>query len=99
MGVADTMRRKLVAAFAPGEIAIEDESARHAGHAGARPEGETHFRLRIVSSAFAGMSRIERQRRIYGVLRDELRDRVHALSIEVHAPGDFGARGVAEPRR
>jgi BolA protein len=91
MTVAEIMRRKLVAAFSPVEIAIEDESARHAGHAGARPEGETHFRLRIVSDAFAGLSRVERQRRIYDVLRDELRDRVHALSLEAHAVGDAGA--------
>lgn len=88
MSVAETIRRKLVAAFAPTEIAIDDESARHRGHAGARPEGETHFRLRIVSDAFAGVNRVERQRRIYRVLDDELRDRVHALSVEARAPGE-----------
>jgi BolA protein len=86
MTMAEIIRSKLTAAFAPAEIAIEDESARHAGHAGARPEGETHFRLRITSDAFAGLSRVERQRRIYHVLRDELRDRVHALTLDVRAP-------------
>lgn len=91
MSIAETMRRKLVGAFAPDAIAIEDESARHAGHAGARPEGETHFRLRIVANAFAGLSRVERQRRIYDVLREELHDRVHALSIQALAPGEAGA--------
>jgi BolA protein len=88
MSVADRMRHKLVAAFAPGEIELEDDSAYHAGHSGSRPEGETHFRLRIVSGVFAGMSRIERQRRIHDALRDELRNRVHALSIDARAPDE-----------
>lgn len=96
MSVAETMRRKLVAAFAPEEIAIEDQSTRHAGHAGARPEGETHFRLRIVASAFAGMNRLERQRRIYDVLHDELREHVHALSVAAYAPGEAGTQPMAE---
>ena len=61
--VADTMRRKLTETLAPTRLAIIDESHRHAGHAGARPEGETHFRIEIVSAAFAGLSRIERRRR------------------------------------
>lgn len=86
MSVADRLRTKLAAAFAPAELEIIDESARHAGHAGARPEGETHFRVRIVSPAFAGMSRIARQRRVHEILADELSTRVHALSIEARAP-------------
>ena len=86
MTVAETIRRKLIAEFAPSELAIEDESARHAGHSGARPEGETHFRVRVVSAAFEGLSRVERQRRVYAVLSDELRDRVHALALTTLTP-------------
>jgi BolA protein len=86
MSVAETIRRKLIAEFAPIELAIEDESARHAGHSGARPEGETHFRVRIVSAAFEGLSRVERQRRVYAVLSDEFRDRVHALALTTLTP-------------
>ena len=79
--VADTMRRKLTETLAPTRLAIIDESHRHAGHAGARPEGETHFRIEIVSAAFAGLSRIERRRLVHRVLATELAGRVHALSL------------------
>jgi len=86
MRVADQIRRKLSEALSPLELDIIDESARHAGHAGARPEGETHFRVRIVSRAFEGMNRVARQRRVHEILADELRKRVHALSIDAKAP-------------
>jgi len=86
MTVADTIRAKLTAALAPDALSIEDESSKHAGHAGARPEGETHFRVRIVSTKFEGVSRVERQRRIYAILADELRDRVHALALTALTP-------------
>jgi BolA protein len=88
MSVADDIRRKLVETFRPSEIFIEDESALHAGHAGARPGGETHFRLRIVSTDFVDMSRVARQRKIYEVLSDEMRAQIHALSIDARAPGE-----------
>ena len=88
MSVAEEIRRKLTEAFRPLEIVVEDESARHAGHAGARPGGESHFRVRIVAPAFTDMSRIERQRKIYEVLEDEMRSQVHALAIEARAPGE-----------
>ena len=88
MSLADSMRRKLADALQPTDLEIVDESARHAGHAGARPEGETHFRMRIVSPAFAGLSRIERQRRVHAILAEELRTRVHALSLDVRVPGE-----------
>jgi BolA family transcriptional regulator, general stress-responsive regulator len=88
MSVSEDIRRKLTAAFAPVELVVDDESARHAGHAGAREGGETHFHVRIVSDAFAGLSRVERQRRIYTVLAEEMRDRVHALSLDVKVAGD-----------
>ncbi len=89
MSIAETMREKLNAAFAPTELSVEDESAKHHGHAGSRPEGETHFRVTIVSSAFAGLSRIERQRQVYAVLADELSGRVHALSLTTQAPDEI----------
>lgn len=88
MSIADDMRRKLGNALGPAEISIEDESALHAGHAGAQPGGETHFRLRIVAREFEGMSRIARQRRIHAILSEELRTRVHALTIDARTPGE-----------
>ena len=86
MAMAEQIQRKLFEALAPSELTIEDESARHKGHAGARPEGETHFRVRIVSRAFEGLSRVARSRRVHEILSDELRTRVHALTIEAKTP-------------
>jgi BolA protein len=88
MTVAQTIREKLTAAFAPIALEIEDESYKHKGHSGARPEGETHFRVTIVAAAFAGLSRVDRQRRIYAVLTDELNDRVHALALSAKTPAE-----------
>lgn len=88
MLVADTIRQKLTASFAPAELVVTDESGKHAGHAGAKPEGETHFDVRIVSDAFGGLSRVERQRRVYAVLADELKTRVHALSVTTLTPAE-----------
>jgi BolA protein len=90
MTVAQRIREKLTAALAPTRLAIHDDSARHAGHAGARPEGETHFRLEIVAAAFAGQSRVERQRRVYAILADELASRVHALQLATLTPEEDG---------
>jgi BolA protein len=87
---AATIRAKLTAAFTPSSLSVEDESARHAGHAGARPGGETHFRVRIVSSAFAGLSRVERQRRVYQVLAGEIAAGVHALALTTLTPEEAG---------
>jgi BolA protein len=78
--------RKLEAALAPVALEVIDESAGHKGHAGARPGGETHFRVEIVSQAFAGLSRLERQRLVYGILADELAGPVHALSVHARPP-------------
>ena len=82
MSVSETIKKKLVEAFEPTELDVIDESHLHAGHVGARPEGETHFRLIISSDFFSGKTRIEKQREIYRVLADELSGPVHALSIE-----------------
>jgi BolA protein len=80
MQVAAEIRRRL-ARLQPIRVELIDESARHAGHAGARPQGESHFRLLIVADAFSGRSRIERQRMVYGALGDLMETDVHALSI------------------
>jgi len=84
----DRIREKLVAALQPTHLEISDESHRHAGHAGARPGGETHFHVEIESDAFAGQGRIERQRRIYAILAEELAGGVHALALTALAPGE-----------
>lgn len=86
MSVAETIERKLVEAFGPASVRVVDESHLHAGHAGARPEGETHFRVEVTAAAFRGRSRLEGQRAVYGVLREELEGPVHALSVSVSAP-------------
>jgi BolA family transcriptional regulator, general stress-responsive regulator len=86
MQVKPAMIEKLNAQLAPVRLDIVDESARHAGHAGARPEGETHFRVEIVSEAFRGLNRVARQRRVYEVLAEELKTRVHALSLSALTP-------------
>ena len=86
MSVADTIREKLTSRFEPLRLGIIDESHRHAGHAGARPEGETHFAVTIVSAAFAGQSRVARQRLIYQTVAEELATRIHALSLTTLTP-------------
>ena len=91
MRVADTIRDKLNARFAPTRLEIIDESHRHAGHAGARPEGETHFALTIVSVAFTDESRVARQRLVYQTLAEELATRVHALSLTTLTPDEDAA--------
>lgn len=86
MTVAQDIEMKLREAFAPASLDVIDESHLHAGHVGARPEGETHFRVEIVSAAFAEHSRVERQRLVYDILRDELAGPVHALSVSATPP-------------
>ena len=96
MSIQSAMEKKLVEAFAPERLSIINESHLHAGHNlhGSDDHGtydgtgETHFRVRIVSSAFAGMSRIERHRAVNALLADELKAGVHALAIEPAAPDE-----------
>jgi BolA family transcriptional regulator, general stress-responsive regulator len=92
MTVLETIRTKLVAAFSPVRLDVHDESAMHAGHAGAREGGETHFRVAIVSSAFKGLTRVERHRRVHAVLDAELKDRVHALALTLLTPDEAAHR-------
>jgi BolA protein len=86
----DRIAAKLTRALTPSRIEITDDSARHHGHGGAHPDGggETHFNVEVESAAFAGKSRLERQRLVYGLLADELNERVHALSLQLTAPGE-----------
>ncbi len=89
--MAETRRRmedKLKAALRPLALTITDDSASHAGHAGARPGGESHFTVDIVSAAFAGQSRIARHRLVNQALAEELAGPVHALVIRAKAPGE-----------
>ncbi|HEX6113304.1 MAG TPA: BolA family protein [Geminicoccaceae bacterium] len=90
--VADAIRQRLTAALAPSELDLADESALHAGHAGARPEGESHFRLVIVSARFAGKDRLERQRMVFAALGDLMQTEIHALTITALAPGEARAQ-------
>ena len=86
--VAEALRAKIVAALKPSRLDITDDSARHAGHAGASETGETHFNIAIVSEAFAGLGRVQRQRLIHAAVAAELAGPVHALSIKATAPGE-----------
>jgi BolA family transcriptional regulator, general stress-responsive regulator len=88
MLVKDQIAEKLNAALAPQSLDVEDESQNHAGHAGHRPGGQTHFRVYIVSEAFRGKSRLERHRMINQLLAVELAGGVHALAIHASAPGE-----------
>jgi BolA protein len=84
--VGRTIELKLRQALEPLALDVRDDSHLHAGHAGSRPGGETHFTIKVVSRAFAGKSRLERHRMINALLADELAGRVHALAISAEAP-------------
>jgi BolA protein len=84
----ERLRRRLTEAFAPQRLEIVDESHRHAGHAGARPGGETHFRVTVAAAAFVGQNRLARQRAVYAVLAEELAGGVHALSLTALTPDE-----------
>lgn len=95
MSVADRIRGKLEQGLAPSRLELVDESSLHAGHAGARPGGESHFRVTVVSAAFEGRSRVERQRLVYGLLGEELAGPVHALALVTLTPEEAKAQGEA----
>jgi BolA protein len=82
------MLRRLNSALSPAHVELTDDSEQHRGHGGYNPAGESHFSLRIESAAFAGKSRVERQRMVYGALGDLMESRVHAISIKATAPGE-----------
>jgi len=82
----NTIKDKLTTALNPLILEIIDESHKHAGHAGARPGGNSHFHVKIVSTAFTSCSRLERHRFVHDILKDELKDKIHALSLILLAP-------------
>ena len=86
--IAEAIRDKLTEAFRPSRLEVEDDSARHHGHAGAREGGESHFNVLIESAAFAGTAKVARQRMVYRALAEELAGPVHALSVKALAPGE-----------
>ncbi|GGC54212.1 cell division protein BolA [Siccirubricoccus deserti] len=87
---AERIRTALEAAFPPARIIVQDDSYRHAGHAGARPEGETHYSVQVVSPAFAGQSRLTRSRAVHAVLAAEFGGGLHALSLRLLTPEEAG---------
>jgi BolA protein len=86
MTVADSIRQKLTEAFHPDVLEVVDESHLHKGHAGARPGGESHFRVKITARAFRGVGRVAAHRMIYQALAGEIVEGIHALAIEAGAP-------------
>ena len=86
MTVADRITGKLTEAFRPDALKVVDESHLHKGHAGHRPEGESHFRVKITAEAFRGKSRVEAHRMIYDAVKTEIAEGLHALAIEAKAP-------------
>jgi BolA protein len=94
MTTREVIAEKLTKAFAPQRLEVIDDSHRHAGHAGARPGGETHYSVHIVSQAFRGKSRIDRHRMVNAALTSELQNGVHALAIRAAAPGEAEPGGA-----
>jgi BolA protein len=92
MRVEAVIEQKLTEALRPSRLAIEDESARHAGHAGHHPHGGSHLRIEIVSPEFTGKSRIDRHRMVNTLLAEELAGRVHALALTLMTPEEDAAR-------
>jgi BolA protein len=86
--LAQEITQLLTAAFAPEHLAVINDSARHSGHMGDDGSGESHFTVEITSAAFAGVSRVQRQRLVNGALGDIPGQRVHALAIKARAPGE-----------
>ena len=90
MSIQERIEKKLAEAFRPERLSVINESHLHFGHGGGAFDGmgETHFRVRIVSAAFAGMDRVARHRAMNDLLREELEGGVHALALEPAAPGE-----------
>ena len=86
--IADEIEQILRAAFAPTRLAVTNDSARHHGHSGDDGSGESHFSIEIESAAFAGVSRLARQRMVNRALGDIPGQRVHALAVKAAAPGE-----------
>ena len=80
------IREKLTKALTPQALEITDESLQHAGHAGARPGESTHFHIKLTAQAFESLSRLERHRVVYEILKAELNGQIHALSLDLQSP-------------
>lgn len=93
MKMAELIEARIRAALSPEILEVKDESHLHAGHAGAREGGESHFRLLIVSSRFEGLPRIARQRAVNDILKAELKERIHALAMRTLTPEENRADG------
>lgn len=87
---AERLEAALRAAFAPERLEVVDDSARHAGHAGARPEGQTHYSVLVVADAFRGMNRVARSRAVHAVLEKEFAGGMHALALTLRTPEEAG---------
>ncbi|MBK6974915.1 MAG: BolA family transcriptional regulator [Sterolibacteriaceae bacterium] len=87
MNPVESKMRERLARLAPLDLLIEDQSAAHAGHAGAA-SGGGHYRMRIVSAAFSGVGTLARHRIVYDALGDMMKREIHALSIAATAPGE-----------
>lgn len=88
MNRKERIKATIITKFSPVWLSLEDESSHHAGHAGASPQGETHYRLSLESAAFAGMGKVKRHQAIYAALDGEFKTGLHALGIEAFAPGE-----------
>lgn len=82
------METLLQTQLAPLTLEITDESSKHAGHAGARPGGQTHYRVHVVSESFNGLTRVARQRLVYNALREEFDTGLHALALDLKTPAE-----------
>jgi len=89
---ADRIAERLTATFAPARLEVVDESARHAGHAGAQPGGQTHYAVLVVAEAFAGQSRVARSRLVHDVLADEFAGGLHALALTLRTPQEHASQ-------
>lgn len=88
MSVASIIEEKLTAGLSPEKLEVIDDSHKHAGHAGARPGGESHFTVVVTAAAFEGKNRVDRQRMVYALLADEMKGPIHALALQTNAPSE-----------
>jgi len=88
MRVRKAIESKITAALSPDYLDVTDNSAQHAGHAGARSEGESHFAAVVVARAFEGLNRVQRQRMVYAALADEMANDIHALELKTLTPAE-----------
>tara|TARA_B100001142_G_C13845205_1_gene465929 strand:+ start:273 stop:551 length:279 start_codon:yes stop_codon:yes gene_type:complete len=92
MPIIEVIEFKLNEKFSPHTLEVEDQSALHAGHAGASPGGETHFHIILVSKVFLNKTRLERQRMVHNILHDEIAKQIHALGLSLFTPEEFSKR-------